>query len=1126
MSKQKPRSLQDILKSRRQEEFVGREEQLVFFRRNLHYKPDDGRRRFVISVFGQGGMGKTWLLRRLRKIAEEFGVITAYTDETEDDVPGVMGRIAEQFEAQGHTLKTFAERYKVYRQRWQDIMADPKVPPPFLEPLARGIVRAARRIPFAGIAAEFVEEEPFAERVSKFAAYVAGKFGGREEARLVLEPVEILTPLFLADLRKVVEKHPIALFFDTYERTGDLLDPWLRDLLEGRHGDVPANILLVVAGRDELNRNYWAPYGGLLAHLPLEPFTEEEARDYLTRKGITDERVVEVVLGLSGRLPLLVATLAAESPDDPAKVGDPSGEAVERFLKWVKDPKQRQVALDAALPRRLNRDVLAVLVGEEEASVLFAWLRGMPFVEKRGDGWAYHEVVRAQMLRFKQQESPQGWAGLHGQLAAYYEELRDSLALEKEIGRNDNTWQTYALEALYHHLCRAPHLQLPQALNGFVAALEAQRDFARRWAKVVNQVGEDAEAPSVYLWGQRLLEGLTAYEEDRLQAAAEMFTVLLEQAHLETEWCVAALGYRGRIYHWMDRCEKALADFNRAIGLDPDNVWVIVRRGLIHRRSEHYEESLADFDRAIELDPSNAWPIGIRGETYQRMRRYEEALTDFNRAIELNPDDTWAMARRAETFRWMENYEEILTDLRRAIELDPDNPWTLARRGDIYRKMHRHEEALADLNRSIELKSNNAWAIACRGRTYREIDRTEDALADYNRAIELDPDNAWAIACRGEIYREMGRYEDALADYNHAVELNPDDTWAIAGRGFTYQLMNRYDKALADYNRAIELDPNNTFAIEQRRRVYLKMRCYEEALADFSRAIEQSPNDARLLAPRGLIYQRLERYEEALADYNRAIELNPDYAWAIAGRGETYQRMGRYEESLTDFDQAIELNPNNDWAIASRGKIYRLMGRCEEALTDFDRAIKLDPDNTWAIASRGETYRRMGHYEEALADLDRSVELDADYTWAIAGRGETYRLMGCYEEALADFNQAIELDPEYTWAIAHCGLTHQLMGHYEEARTKLAAAIEAVRARYEEEPQEWPNTLNLALYNLAAGRAEESERLYREALSSGASLYHVREAVFNLDDLLSLFPDHPQARAMRDLLQERLREAE
>jgi pantothenate kinase len=68
------KSLQDILRRRQQEDFIGRTEQLAFFRRNLRYDPYDERRRFIINISGQGGVGKTWLLRRFRKTAEEAEV--------------------------------------------------------------------------------------------------------------------------------------------------------------------------------------------------------------------------------------------------------------------------------------------------------------------------------------------------------------------------------------------------------------------------------------------------------------------------------------------------------------------------------------------------------------------------------------------------------------------------------------------------------------------------------------------------------------------------------------------------------------------------------------------------------------------------------------------------------------------------------------------------------------------------------------------------------------------------------------------------------------------------------------------------------------------------------------------
>jgi len=1227
MSEPHSTSLQDILKRRQQDEFVGREEQRTFFQTNLGYTPDDSRRRFVINISGQGGVGKTWLLRRFREIAEEAGVVTACTDQNEHDLPGVMGHIAEQFEVQGHPLKAFAKRYKVYRQRKEEIEADPKAPqgfPAFLgRTLAKVSLHLVHQVPVGGAVADFVDKEAFASLGEDFAAYVARKVGNKDEVHLVLEPVEVLTPLFLADLRKVAEVHSLALFFDTYERTGDFLDAWLRDLLEDRHGKVPTNIVLTIVGQDELDRNNWISYGGLLARLPLEPFTDGEARDYLARKQVTDEQVVEVILHLSGRLPLLVATLAAESPDDPAKVGDPSGEAVERFLKWVEDPEQRQVALDAALPRWLNRDVVAVLVGEK-ANTLFAWLRDMPFVEKRGEGWVYHGVVREQMLRYKRQETPQGWADLHGRLAGYYEGLRDGLGLEEEAGRKDEIWPEYPLEVLYHSLCQAPHKYLSKALNGFLAALKAEFMLAIYWAATMYQAGKDTKAKEVEGWGKQLAEGLIAYVGDHYQTTVEMFTALLKCSGVEDQWRPFVRRWRGETYENMERYDEALADFNRAIELDPedaqtianrgityvameryndaltdlshaieiepdnaimtarrgvfyqlmkqyddaladlnraielqpDNVPMIAIRGETYRLMKEYERALADLDQAVELEPDNASPIAGRGETYRLMEQYEKALVDFNQAIELKPDYAWAIANRGLTYRDMELYNDALANLNQAIELQPDNASIIANRGETYQLIGRYDDALADLNRAVELQPDNASIIAARGDIYRLLEGYDSALADFNQAIELEPDYAWAIARRGEIYRSMGRYDDALADSSRAIELEPRNAWAIASRGETYRLMERYDDALADFNQAIELEPDYAWAIARRGEIYRSMGRYDDALADSSRAIELEPRNAWAIASRGETYRLMEQYDNALTDFNCAIELDKDYAWAIVRRGITYQETEQYDDAMVDFSRAIELDPGDAWAIGNRGETYRLMEQHEKALADFNRAIELKPDYTWAIlsraytyqlmelyddaladlnqtiellpnnalmiADRGEIYGLMGQYDKALADFNRAIELKPGHTWAIAGRGKTYRLMEQYDNALADFNRAIELEPEDDWCLYDRALTYQAMGQTGKAQGDLITAIQQARKKYEIDTRDWTNTLNLALYHLAAGEAKKVEHLYGEALSTGAPAHRVRDAIRDLKDFLALFPDHPQARQMHSLLQDYL----
>ncbi|MGB6296331.1 MAG: tetratricopeptide repeat protein [Rivularia sp. (in: cyanobacteria)] len=979
------KSLQDILKQRQLKSFVGREEQINLFRRNLELSLDNDQRRFIFSVFGQGGVGKTTLLGQFRKIAEESSVVTALTNDEERSVPQAMARLAQHFEKQGHKLDKFGERYKVYRQKKQELESDPEAPQGFSaflgQTVAKGGLKLAKEVPVAGAAIDFVDADAFASQAGEWTSFVAKKLTNKDEVRLVQEPLEVLTPLFFKEIAEIADNYDIALFFDTYERTDDFLDSWLLDIFDGRYGEIPANILFIIAGRQELDKNHWANYEGLIARFSLEPFTEEEAKQYLARKGITDDQVIKVILNLSGCFPLLLATLAAEVPNDPSKIGDSSGTAVERFLKWVDDPKRREVALNAAIPLCINEDILGQLQGEE-GKALFNWLKEMPFVNERHDGWVYHDVVRTQMLRYKRRLSLQGWAELHWKLAEYYDNLRNSLQLDEEKAWLDETWFNHTLDVTYHRLCESSHKYFSVALNEFLVALNNKLKFAQRFAERILQAGENTDSAEVKRWGEKLVEGLKAYEEKRYEKAVEMFTALVEHSQIEVKYLPIALSWRG----------------------------------LTYRNMRNYEDALKDFDRAIEIDPGHKRAIAQRGVSYRLMKRHEDALKDFDRAIKVDPD---------------------------------------------YK-----------------------LALSFRGNIYREMKRYEDALKDFDRAIKVDPDYKWAIARRGASYREMKRYEDALKDLNRAIKIDPDYTSALAERGFVYREMKRHEDALKDFDRAIEIDSNYTWGLEQRGITYREVKCYKDALEDF----------------------------------NRAIQLHPENAWAFVQRGITYREMKHYEDALKNFDRAIEIDPDYNWAIAHRGYTYGLMRRYEDALKDFDRAIELNPDDAWAVAQRGYTYRLMKRYEDALKGFDHAIEIDPDYTQALAARGQCYLMLKQYDEALTDINRAVELQEDNDVSLYLRALVYKALNQSAKAKIDLANAVEFAKPKYNENPQDWQNTLNLALYYLAADYIPTAKQLYELALSQNASAEHIHEAICDLDDFLTVFPEHTQAKAMRMLL--------
>ncbi|MEM7557239.1 MAG: ATP-binding protein, partial [Cyanobacteria bacterium P01_A01_bin.84] len=257
MKPKKRKSIQDIHKARQQNSFVGREEQIKIFSRNLNLPLEVERDRFIFNVWGQGGVGKTTLLKQFRKIAEEnkqyLKTVTALTDDDQKSVPEAMGRLAAQFEEKGHKLGKFTERYKVYRQKQQELESDPEAPQGFSaflgKTVAKGSLIAAKQVPGVGIAAGMIDEDAFASQTGEWAAFVAKKLTNKDEVKLVREPIEVLTPIFLEEISQVLDEFNIVLFFDTYERTDDFLDSWLLDVFEGRYGDVPSNILFVIAGR-------------------------------------------------------------------------------------------------------------------------------------------------------------------------------------------------------------------------------------------------------------------------------------------------------------------------------------------------------------------------------------------------------------------------------------------------------------------------------------------------------------------------------------------------------------------------------------------------------------------------------------------------------------------------------------------------------------------------------------------------------------------------------------------------------------------------------------------------------------------------------------------------------------
>ncbi len=83
--------------------------------------------------------------------------------------------------------------------------------------------------------------------------------------------------------------------------------------------------------------------------------------------------------------------------------------------------------------------------------------------------------------------------------------------------------------------------------------------------------------------------------------------------------------------------EGALADFNRAIALDPRSAWAYFGRGTIRGEQGRLDEAITDFDRAVEFDPQFALAYANRGLARLRLGEDYIAKKDFRLCLALDP---------------------------------------------------------------------------------------------------------------------------------------------------------------------------------------------------------------------------------------------------------------------------------------------------------------------------------------------------------------------------------------------------------------------------------------------------------------------------------------------------------
>jgi len=147
-------------------------------------------------------------------------------------------------------------------------------------------------------------------------------------------------------------------------------------------------------------------------------------------------------------------------------------------------------------------------------------------------------------------------------------------------------------------------------------------------------------------------------------------------------------------------------------GLSPaDTASIYTNRAFAYVDKGLTDRAIADYTRAIALDPGNALAYAGRGIQYGNKALYDRALADENKSIALQPNDARTYDNRGIIFMAKGYYGQTIADATKAITLDPGNALAYALRGFANEKTGLRDKAVADYREALKLDPGNKEAL-------------------------------------------------------------------------------------------------------------------------------------------------------------------------------------------------------------------------------------------------------------------------------------------------------------------------------------------------------------------------------------------------------------------------------
>ena len=238
----------------------------------------------------------------------------------------------------------------------------------------------------------------------------------------------------------------------------------------------------------------------------------------------------------------------------------------------------------------------------------------------------------------------------------------------------------------------------------------------------------------------------------------------------------------------------------------------------LHYRGK-LDEAMASFQAAVQLEPDNEYAHNQLGIIYAKKERFTDAFQEFSIVAKIDQNNTFALMWLGVLNLQKNNLDQGYENFQKIIQADPTHADAYYYLGAIYNIRHNPAKAIEYLKKSRDADAEEADTHFRLGKAFRQVDMIKNAQLEYGRVLELNKSYNAARNELGWLYYNAGDFPAAFAEWQMSLKINPRDGDAIfsLARGYNELAWKAYTEgkkqdASSYWKNVLTVDPENKAA--------------------------------------------------------------------------------------------------------------------------------------------------------------------------------------------------------------------------------------------------------------------------------------------------------------------------